>query len=184
MRRINLLPWREVQRREQQTRFSRQTFMLLSGLGLILVLIYAQTSSSLAEQRKRNAFLQKQINAQQEEINRFQGVAGNGDSSKEGLKMLAGLNKERELLVRVLDELPRRVPKGVSLNEIKQQAQVFHVSGVADTSVRVSEFLRLLDKSTSFSSARLALIKLADKNGPQQGHSFVLEVDTLQGKGR
>ncbi|MDH5184007.1 MAG: PilN domain-containing protein [Gammaproteobacteria bacterium] len=184
MRRINLLPWREEQRREQQTRFSRQTMMLLAGLAVVLVLIYAQTASSLSEQRQRNVFLQQQIRSLQEDINRYQGVSGDGSSSKEGLKVLAGLKKERQTLVRILDELPRRVPEGVSLSEIKQQAQVLRISGMADTSARVSEFLRQLDQSENFSSARLTLIKVAEKNSSQQGHSFVLEVSTQQGKGR
>lgn len=182
MRRINLLPWREAQRREQQQRFSRQTLMMLAGLGLVWVLIYAQTVSSLSEQRERNDFLRQQISGLQEEINRYQGVAGGGSSSREGLEKLAGLKREREALVRILDELPRRVPSGVFLSEIKQQAQALSISGVADTSARVSEFLRQLEQSKYFSSARLTVIKQADKRGGQQGHSFVLEVDIQQGK--
>jgi len=180
MRRINLLPWREVRKRDQQKRFSQQTLMLLAGLALVLVIIYAQTSRSLSEQRQRNGFLQQQINAQQAEINRYQGVSGDGSSSKEGLKILAGLRSGREALVRVLDELPRRVPEGVNLNEVKQQAQVLQISGVADSSAQVSEFLRRLDQSEVFSSVRLSVIKVDTKVGSQQGQSFVLEADMQQ----
>ena len=184
MRRINLLPWREVRKRDQQKRFSQQTLMLLAGLVLVLVLIYAQTSRSLSEQRQRNGFLQQQIHTQQEEINRYQGVSGDGSSSKEGLKVLADLRNGREALVRVLDELPRRVPDGVNLDEVKQQAEVLQISGTAVSSARVSEFLRRLDQSEVFSSVRLSVIKVDAKVGSQQGQSFVLEADMQKRGGR
>lgn len=184
MRHINLLPWREERRREQQKRFSQQTLMLLAALSLLLILIYAQTSNALSEQRQRNAFLQQQISGLQQEINRYQGVGGDGSSSKEGQKVLAGLRSGRESLVRIMDELPRRVPEGVSLTEIRQQAQVLQISGVADTSATVSEFLRRLEQSDAFASVRLSVIKVAAKGAKQQGHSFVLEADMQKSGGR
>ncbi|MDH5360812.1 MAG: PilN domain-containing protein, partial [Gammaproteobacteria bacterium] len=99
-------------------------------------------------------------------------------------KVLADLRNGREALVRVLDELPRRVPDGVNLDEVKQQAEVLQISGTAVSSARVSEFLRRLDQSEVFSSVRLSVIKVDAKVGSQQGQSFVLEADMQKRGGR
>jgi len=181
MRRINLLPWREAQRREQKQRFSRQTLGLLLVLIVVLVAGYAQTSSLLSEQQQRNGYLRQQIQSLQAEIDQYQGVNGSGPGSKEGLRMLAELSQTRETLVRILDELPRKVPDGVTLKEIKQQGQTLRISGDADNSARVSEFLRQLETATTLHSARLTVIKAAEQ-GSGSRQAFVLEMVMQQGR--
>ena len=61
MAQINLLPWREELRKEQQRQFL--TILGLSAvlMGLILLAVHIQIAGMISNQQSRNDFLKKEI---------------------------------------------------------------------------------------------------------------------------
>ena len=72
MARINLLPWREERRKDQQKQFLSVMILSVFMVALLLVAVHLQVSRAIGIQNSRNEFLTKQITlveAQIKEIN-------------------------------------------------------------------------------------------------------------------
>ncbi|MEW8016799.1 MAG: pilus assembly protein PilN, partial [Candidatus Thiodiazotropha endolucinida] len=86
MARINLLPWREAERKERQKEFG---LMLLAGAlvaAFIVFGVHQLIQSQIEAQNTRNAYLQKEIAAVEKEIREIQDL----DKTKQNL--LARMN--------------------------------------------------------------------------------------------
>ena len=71
------------------------------------------------------------------------------------------------------DELVKIVPEGVYLTQIKENGKKIELHGVAQSSTRVSTFMRNIDGSTWLASPELQVVESA-KDSPTGGSSFVL----------
>ena len=68
MAQINLLPWREEQRKEQQRQFL--TIMGLSAvlMGMIVLAVHIQIAGMINNQQSRNEYLNKEISKDEKQI--------------------------------------------------------------------------------------------------------------------
>ena len=124
MARINLLPWREEQRRERQRQFM-SSLLLTAILGVVLVFFAGFVfDQKIAHQQARNALVQKEIKALEAEIGRLKAsLSDPGLYGREPVKFeaiakalaekeaeLAG-KEERWLELEILREAIERVPR-------------------------------------------------------------------------
>ncbi|HTV79283.1 MAG TPA: PilN domain-containing protein [Steroidobacteraceae bacterium] len=175
MPRINLLPWRDEQRKERQTHF----VIALAGAALLACVLaflwYLMFSSMIDSQQRRNDRLRaeiKNLDKQIEEINSL-------ESSKQNfiarMQIIEKLQQSRPEIVHVFDQIVKTLPDGVYLTGIKQTDQRFRFDGVAQSSTRVSAFMRNIDGSEWLRNPELQVVQ-ADANG---GQSFTLFADEL-----
>jgi len=176
MPRINLLPWREEERKERKL-----GFLVALGGGTVAALVaafgaYLMFGSMISAQDSRNEMLRvqiKQLDKQIEEIN-------NLESAKQKfiarMKIIEQLQRSRPEIVHVFDEIVRTLPDGVYLTSVKQNAAKLKFEGVAQSSTRVSSFMRNIDGSDWLKNPELEVVQTAKAN---PGSSFTLTADAV-----
>jgi type IV pilus assembly protein PilN len=178
MPRINLLPWREEQRKERKL-----GFLVALGGGTVAAAVasfaaYLLLGSMIDGQDSRNEMLRaeiKQLDKQIEEIN-------NLESAKQKfiarMEIIEKLQRSRPEIVHVFDEIVRQLPEGVYLTAVKQQDKRLKFEGVAQSSTRVSAFMRNLDGSEWLKNPELEVVET--KTGTTVvGSSFTLFADQV-----
>jgi type IV pilus assembly protein PilN len=176
MPRINLLPWREGQRKERKLAFA--VAMGIAGVAACVTAFFAylMMGSMIQAQVRRNDQLRaeiKHVDKQIEEIN-------NLESAKQKfiarMKIIEQLQRSRPEIVHVFDEIVRTLPDGVYLTSVKQNAAKLKFEGVAQSSTRVSSFMRNIDGSDWLKNPELEVVQTAKSN---PGSSFTLTADEV-----
>lgn len=173
MPRINLLPWREEQRKERKLAFTVALGVSALAAGVVTFAIYLMFGSMIDAQERRNEQLRgeiKKLDKQIEEIN-------NLESSKQRfiarMEIIEKLQRSRPEIVHVFDEIVRTLPDGVYLTAVKQTDKRFKFDGVAQSSTRVSSFMRNIDGSEWLRNPELEVVQTG-KDNKQPGSNFTL----------
>ncbi len=172
MPRINLLPWREGQRKERKLAFAVSMGVSAVAACVAAFAVYLMFGSMITAQVRRNEQLRaeiKQVDKQIEEIN-------NLESAKQKfiarMRIIEQLQRSRPEIVHVFDEIVRTLPDGVYLTSVKQTAAKLKFEGVAQSSTRVSSFMRNIDGSDWLKNPELEVVQTAKNNTP--GSNFTL----------
>ncbi len=147
MIRINLLPHREIRRKQQQKEF----FIMLGavmGLGAtIWFATHSYLSGQLEEQTGRNTYLETEIASLDKQIEEIKKVQEQTTALLQRKKIVESLQANRAETVYLLDQLVRQLPDGVYLKSVQQKADKVSVNGFAQSNARVSTFMRNLESS-------------------------------------
>jgi type IV pilus assembly protein PilN len=172
MPRINLLPWREGQRKERKLAFLVALGVAALAAGVASFAAYLLYGSMIEGQQHRNDQLRaeiKTLDKQNEEIN-------NLETAKQKyiarMEIIEKLQRSRPEIVHVFDEIVRTLPEGVYLTAIKQNDKKLKFEGVAQSSTRVSSFMRNIDGSQWLRNPELEVVQATKGVGP--GSSFTL----------
>lgn len=162
MARINLLPWRDERRKEQQRQFV--TILGLSVVLMILVLaaIHLQYAREISVQNSRNSFLKRHIAEVDEQIKELKQLESDKKRLLARIEKVQILQHNRPEIVHLFDEIVRIIPDGVYLTKLQQNSTRLTIEGSAQSNARVSAFMRGMDKSEWFTSPVLEVIR-ADK---------------------
>ena len=173
MAHINLLPWREERRKEQQKQLLSITALSAILMVLVVLAIHMQYSRQVSTQQSRNSYLESKIG----EVNKQLAEIRNLEKAKKGLlermKIIQRLQQNRPEVVHLFDELARRIPEGVHLTSFKQTQRNLTIEGVAQSNARVSAFMRNIAASDWLSNPELDVIK-ADGKGADNARTFTL----------
>jgi type IV pilus assembly protein PilN len=177
MPRINLLPWREGERKERKVAFTVALGVSALAAGVVTFAIYLMYGSMIDAQETRNVQLRaeiKKLDKQIEEINDL-------ESSKQRfiarMDIIEKLQRSRPEIVHVFDEIVRTLPDGVYLTGVKQTEKKFKFEGMAQSSTRVSSFMRNIDGSEWLRNPELEVVKTTKDKGP--GSNFTLYADQV-----
>jgi type IV pilus assembly protein PilN len=178
MPRINLLPWRE-----QERKVRRREFGIAAGGAVLAGVIFALGgklvySSWTDAQLQKNTLLKKEIVKLDAEIADIQDLENRKQRLVARMEIIEKLQRKRPEIVHQFDELVRTVPDGVYLTAIKQTGNKLEFHGVAQSSTRVSTFMRNIDSSASMTNPELQVVETA-KDSPQGGSSFTLYANTV-----
>jgi len=176
--RINLLDWRAARRARR-----KKEFLSLVGLGLIasaalVGLGYVTVSNSIENQQARNQYLNKEITELDKQIKEIQELEKVRADLVARMHVIEQLQQSRAASVHFFDELVNTIPEGVFLTSVRQSEQRVTIEGVAESSGRISAYLKNLDSSPWFKSPKLVVIKTSEKN-KQRNSEFTLEVTNL-----
>ena len=162
---INLLPHRQEKRQRRKIAF-------FAGLGaaavvglIIIALWYFVLQHLISNQQQRNQFLSAEITRLEAQIKDIATLKAEIEALKARQKAVEDLQTDRNVPVRLLNELVKQTPEGVYLTAIKQTGNVVAVNGVAQTNERVSEFLR----NTAYNSEWLTRPELVEIRVGGQG---------------
>ncbi len=158
MTRINLLPWREAKRQEQKKQFLTLLGMValcMLGISYGIALFIDQL---VANQNQRNAYLEGQITALEQQISRISEIKKSKQEIEQRMALIEQLQSSRNVAPRVIDELARIVPPGVVFKRLGRQERVLEVSGTSESNNRLSEFMRRLQESEVFINPELSSI--------------------------
>lgn len=183
MARINLLPWREAERKRKQREFGS---MLVGGLVIALaasIYMHIHVEGLIAYQNQRNAFLEGEIaklNKMISEIRRLEKIK---DNLITRMNIIQQLQESRPEIVHLFDELVETIPDGAYLTKVAQKGRVIDLAGRAQSNARVSAYMRNIDNSSWIGNANLKFIEARDKTGTGFSH-FQLTAKQIDRKKR
>jgi type IV pilus assembly protein PilN len=178
MPRINLLP-----HREQARKIRRREFMVGAGGAVVLAIMVAGVgkvvySSWIDGQLEKNNLLKKEIVQLDSEIADIQDLEARKQRLVARMDIIEKLQRKRPEIVHQFDEMVRTVPDGVYLTGIKQNGKKLEIHGVAQSSTRVSTFMRNIDGSTWMDNPELQVVESA-KDSATGGSNFTLSAQTV-----
>jgi len=165
MARINLLPWRDELRKEQQRQFLTITGLSVILMLLILTAVHIQYANMIDTQNQRNQFLTQQIADVDAQIKQIVKLEKDKRSLQARISVIQQLGGNRPQIVHLFDEIARILPQGLYLKSIVQKGKSITIVGYAQSNARVSAFMRNIDASDWLDKPILDVIKLNSKNG-------------------
>jgi type IV pilus assembly protein PilN len=159
MPRINLLPWREAQRKRQRQEFFLAIAAALGSAALVTLLGRWEMSAAIANQTERNAVIEAQIAVLDKQIAEINGLENQKRRLIARMEIIEKLQRSRPEIVHVFDEIVRVLPEGVYLTMINQTGPKIEMRGVAQSSTRVSAFMRNIDNSQWLADPALRIVE-------------------------
>jgi type IV pilus assembly protein PilN len=178
MPRINLLPWRE-----QERKVRRREFMVAACGAIIAAIIFVLGgkvlySSWTDAQNEKNTLLKKEIVKLDAQIADIQDLENRRQRLLARMEIIEKLQRKRPEIVHLFDEIVKTVPEGVYLTSIKQNGNKLEIHGVAQSSTRVSTFMRNIDSSVWMDNPVLQVVESA-RDSPTGGSNFTLTSDVV-----
>lgn len=178
MARINLLPWREAERKRKIREFIIYAVGGLTVALIIALLVHIQVENQIEYQGKRNDFLQTEIASLDKKIKEIQDLEKTKASLIARMNVIQQLQQSRPEIVHLFDEFVGTLPEGVVLTEIVQVGQELKVAGRDQSNARVSSYMRNIDSSPWIGKADLKKIEQQDKK--KAGTDQVSEMNQFQ----
>jgi type IV pilus assembly protein PilN len=183
MARINLLPWRDLERQRRQ----RDFFIIMGvAVGIVLIIgvvVQIQFSRAIEGQNSRNSLLAKEIRQLDEKIKKIKELEARKRDLLARMEIIQQLQQSRPEIVHLFDELVRTIPEGVFLVDLRQTGNVIELQGRAQSNARVSAFMRNIENSDWIAKPQLLLIENKDQTGTGLSHfrlSFRQEREDLK----
>ena len=181
MPRINLLPWREAERRERKVHFT----IALGGATLASVALafiaYLTMDSMVSSQQRRNNLLRGEIKVLDKEIEEINSLESDKQRFIARMDIIEKLQRSRPEIVHLFDTIVRTLPDGVYLTSINETGMHIKFDGIAQSSTRVSSFMRNIDSSEWLKNPALEVIE--SKKGDGLGSSFILDAEQVSHAG-
>jgi type IV pilus assembly protein PilN len=177
MPRINLLPWREAERKDRKMAFAVWMGIAAGAALATTGAAYVMFGSMIQAQVRRNDQLRAEIKTLDKQIEEINNLETAKQKFIARMHIIEQLQRSRPEIVHVFDEIVRTLPDGVYLTSVKQNAAKLKFEGVAQSSTRVSSFMRNIDSSDWLKNPELEVVQTA-KQGTS-GSSFTLTADEV-----
>ena len=177
MPRINLLPWREAQRKERKLAFLVALGIAALAAGVTAFAAYLLYGSMIEAQQRRNNQLRAAIRTLDHEIEEINSLESAKQKFIARMEIIEKLQRSRPEIVHVFDEIVHTLPEGVYLTSVKQSGMRLKFEGIAQSSTRVSTFMRNIDGSQWLRNPELEVVQTTTGSGP--GSAFVLTADQV-----
>jgi type IV pilus assembly protein PilN len=170
MARINLLPWREQERRRRKRDLGLIALAAIGSVLLIAVLLKLQIDAMIDAQQARNAYLEGQIAVLNRRIREINELEKKKADLLARMGVIQDLQESRPEIVHLLDRLVDAVPAGVFLTRLQQEGGRITIEGRAQSNARVSALMRNIESSAWIGKPDLLLIENKDETGTGFSH--------------
>jgi type IV pilus assembly protein PilN len=181
MPRINLLPWRDQQRKERKLAF----YVALGGaaFGALVAAFagYLLFKSMIGSQEQRNERLRTEIKTVDRQIEEINDLETQKQRFIARMQVIEKLQRSRSEVVHLFDEIAKTMPDGTYLTSFKEDGKKLKFEGVAQSSTRVSTFMRNISASQWMKDPELEVVE--SKTGNTVGNSFVLDASAISTSG-
>lgn len=178
MAHVNLLPWRETARQRAKQTFGVQVFIALVIAAALIFAGFTVIKDYQRQQKARNQFLSSQIQVLDAQIKEIDEINAKKESIVTRMKLIQSLHQDRNTAIRVINELSLKVPDGVHILQIEKRGSQLNMRGRAVSNNRVSEFIRAMNDSDTFTQPILREIAsdYDATDGPTRYNAFTLSV--------
>ena len=159
MARINLLPWREEQRRQKTVEFGAQAGLVAIATGLLVVAVWLQMGRVVDYHKSRNQYLQNEIDVLNTKLQQIKDLEQTKANLLARMNIIQELQRSRPEVVHLFEELVTTVPEGVWLDSIQQSGKTLTIEGNAESNARVSAYMRNLEASEWLKNPVLEVIQ-------------------------
>jgi type IV pilus assembly protein PilN len=176
MTRLNLLPWREMRRKELDKQVLRGSIFAWALMALAVFYVhYYYYGGLIDDQRQRNDYLTKEIATLDEQIQSIKNIKRRKEALIARMEVIQQLQRDRTQIVHVLDDLVRKLPEGMFLTSLSKKGKNISLVGVAQSNARISALMRNLDSSEWFANPNLDVINVTQSGGARVS-KFTLRV--------
>jgi len=179
MTKINLLPWRDEQRKQKQ-----QEFFIGIGVGVgitlaLLIALHIQIESMKDYQTQRNQMIKTEMVALDKKIAAIKEIEDKKNKLLTKIEVIQQLQESRPQMVHLFDELAKVTPEGIYLEKFSQATNKLTLTGQADSNARVSSYMKAIEDSLWMAKPKLNVIK---KGADGKVKNFVLLAEQAKGK--
>lgn len=178
MPRINLLPWRDAKRKERKLRFMGAMVGAAVCAFLVTGGVYLLYDAMIDSQDARNEILKAQIKVLDRQIEEINNLEQTKQQFIARMQIIEKLQGSRPEIVHLFDQIVKTLPDGVYLTGVTQTGDHLKFTGVAQSSTRVSNFMRNIDASQWMKNPTLEVIQSAPG---AFGSSFTLDAEQTAG---
>jgi len=172
MPRINLVPWREAERKRKRQEFGVGAVGALALAGFITFAVNWHMQAMIDDQTERNQYLKGEITKLDKQITEILDLEQQKQRLLARMQVIEQLERSRPEIVHVFDQLVRTIPDGVNLTSVKQNDRKIQIKGLAQSSTRVASYMRNLDGSEWFADPSLDILET--KGSGESGSDFTL----------
>jgi type IV pilus assembly protein PilN len=177
MPRINLLPWRAELRKKRQRDFAVAALGAAIAALAVTFGLHLMVSGWIDAQNEKNQLLKTEIAAMDKQITEILGLEAQKNRLVARMEIIEKLQRSRPEVVHLFDQLVKTLPDGVYLTSVKQTDKKLELKGVAQSSTRVSAFMRQIDASEWLSNPDLEVVET--RKDAAQGSEFTLHADQV-----
>lgn len=159
MPRINLIPWRESERKRKRQEFGVGALGALVAAGAIAFLVNLQMGAAIDNQNERNQYLNDEIAQLDKQITEILALEQQKQRLRARIQVIEQLERSRPEIVHVFDQLVRTIPDGVNLTSLKQSDRKLQLKGLAQSSTRVASYMRNIDASEWLTDPALDILE-------------------------
>ncbi|MCU7904353.1 MAG: PilN domain-containing protein [Candidatus Thiodiazotropha sp. (ex Epidulcina cf. delphinae)] len=170
MARINLLPWREAERKQRQKEFGLTVLAGALFSVFVVFAIHMVIEGWITAQNQRNTFLQREIDAVEKQIREIRDLDKTKQNLLARMNIIQELQSSRPQIVHLFDEIVTTLPDGVYLDQVAQTGNRVAFEGQAQSNARVSSMMRNIDDSEWLASPTLDFIESKEKTGTGYSH--------------
>ena len=156
---INLLPWRQALRQRRKKEFAIGIAAAIALAALVTLLAHLTVSSMIDTQHRRNDLLKAEIAELDKAIEQIVALEEQKSRMIARMEVIDTLQSSRPEVVKLFDQVVATLPEGVYLTSVKQSGRRIEFNGVAQSSTRVSAFMRNIDASETISAPDLKVIQ-------------------------
>lgn len=183
--RINLLPWREEERKRQNIEFGIMAGAAAMMALLVVAAIYMFFDDRMNYQGQRNSFLQDEIAVLNSKLETIKGLEEKKQSLLDRMNVIQELQGSRPDTVHLFEELVTTIPEGIWLTSIIQSGNSLNVEGTTESNARVSAYMRNLSESEWLANPKLETIQKGAEGKSSDFklslEQFVPNTDELEG---
>ena len=147
---INLLPWREEERKKRQRDFGIAAAGAVIAAVVVCALEIFAYNQMISGQDARNVRLEGEIAELEKSIEEIDNLERQKERLLARMEIIEQLQKSRPEIVHLFDEVARQLPEGVHLTGLKQTGSRVEIRGVAQSSTRVSALMRKIDQDSDW----------------------------------
>ncbi len=182
---LNLLPWREAQKKQQQARFMTTMTAACVGSFLLVFTISAVYGSMIEGQNGRNSYLQGEIAILDQRIAEIKQLDEKKKNLQKRIELIAQLQSSRNLGTQIMDEIAKVTPAGVYLTNLEKKGPSLLLVGKSESNNRLSNMIRSVEASELLTTPLLEFIE-AGKDDTQllsdfKMHLMVKGFEAVQG---
>jgi type IV pilus assembly protein PilN len=133
--------------------------------------------SMVEGQEARNERLRGEIKAVDKQIEEINNLESSKQKFIARMTIIEQLQRSRPEIVHVFDEIVKTLPDGVYLTAVSQNSTKLKFEGIAQSSTRVSSFMRNIDASDWLKNPELEVVQTSKSTGP--GSSFTLTAEEV-----
>ena len=115
--------------------------------------------SAISNQQARNDFLKGQITLMNKQIAEIKDLQQTKQRLIARMQIIEQLQQSRPTEVHVFDQLVKTLPPGVYLTQVTQKNDQLTIQGVAESSARVSTYMRNIDGSPWLGDPNLQVVQ-------------------------
>lgn len=167
MARINLLPWRDALREKRKKQFIAVCIGVAIVGFLAVGLTWFYYDHKFQDQAQANQLITSTNQNLDVQLKTLDGLENQRNAIIERMKLIQGLQGQRPIAVRLIDEMVRVTPSNLYITKFSRVGDKFTIEGKAESPNTVAEFLRSLEASAwyrnAFMNSFLAVEEKKDK---------------------